>query len=552
MQIRTKRHLVPALAGLMAAAACQDLNVTNLNDSDRERSMATAADVETLIGSAFNVWLAGVHQEHVANLFMNYATEFSSTTNVGAFWTEAQEPRLPHGNLVSIPAGVGPWGPRNLWRAMLATTSIADDLLRVLDENPQLRDELGAGVPRATAFAKFVQGMAWGYKSIVFDQALAIPETEPFPRETMDGIPHIRPRAEVLTMALASLEAAKTIAQQNAITFPARSQAGGTLWFGGPQAMNSAQFIQLINTMQARLVVLNARTPAERAGLDWNWVLARTEAGLTSDFSVELDASRSSIMLEHAQNEAAGCISCYRWHNRLIGQADTSGAYQAWLGKTPAQRDTFDIHTPDRRITGPTSRTAGAYTRYLATIGAFSASRQSYFRSSYQWRRHANRLGKSPATLANTGFNEGAALIATADENRLYRAEALYYLNRRDEAAQLINVTRTRSHTLPNGNTYPGLPPVTAAGVPQSTGCVPRTDSGACGSLLVALRYERMIENAGLDAVRGWADSRAFGLLIDGSYYELPIPGNELNQFGMPLYTFGGNLASSATYAPVQ
>ena len=137
------------------------------------------------------------------------------------------------------------------------------------------------------------------------------------------------------------------------------------------------------------------------------------------------------------------------------------------------------------------------------------------------------------------------------DENNLLRAEALIYTGDLDGAAALINVTRTRPQTV-EGATYPGLPAVTSAGVPQSADCVPRTDSGECGDLMVALRYERLFEVAGLDMLRGFADSRGFGLLPDDSFTQLPVPGNAADMVGLQWYSFGGSGGqSSAVYAPV-
>jgi hypothetical protein len=56
-----------------------------------------------------------------------------------------------------------------------------------------------------------------------------------------------------------------------------------------------------------------------------------------------------------------------------------------------------------------------------------------------------------------------------------------------------VNLTRTATQRIGTA-TYPGLPAVTASGVPQGAGCVPRTVAGACGSLLDAIHYERRIE----------------------------------------------------------
>jgi hypothetical protein len=119
----------------------------------------------------------------------------------------------------------------------------------------------------------------------------------------------------------------------------------------------------------------------------------------------------------------------------------------------------------------------------------------------------------------------------------------------------LINITRTRAHRLPDGITYPGLPPVTAAGVPQSADCVPRTDAGACGDLVVALRYERMLELVGLDAMRQHTDARGFGMLLEGTPIQYPIVSSDLEAMRLKDlvgYTFGGvNAPGGAVYDPV-
>jgi hypothetical protein len=187
-------------------------------------------------------------------------------------------------------------------------------------------------------------------------------------------------------------------------------------------------------------------------------------------------------------------------------------------------------------------------------MGCCLSARPFYFRSNYQWRRHAHELGLTGNR--DHGNNQGVAHIATVDENRLYAAEANFHMGALQTAADLINVTRTRTRVFANGTTAPGLPAAVTQGAPHSApganDCVPRTDAGQCGDLHVALWWERMIENAGLDAIRGYLDSRAFGLTRQDSYIELPIPANELDQLQLPLYTFGGaGGQGSAVYAPV-
>ena len=68
---------------------------------------------------------------------------------------------------------------------------------------------------------------------------------------------------------------------------------------------------------------------------------------------------------------------------------------------------------------------------------------------------------------------------------------------------------------------------------------------------MAALRYERMIELAGMDALRGYADSRGFGILPDGALLSFPVPGNILDLYGLPIYTYGGTgREGSAQYRP--
>ena len=76
--------------------------------------------------------------------------------------------------------------------------------------------------------------------------------------------------------------------------------------------------------------------------------------------------------------------------------------------------------------------------------------------------------------------------------------------------------------------------------------CAPRLENGDCGSIRAALPYERMVELAGLDALRGYADSRGFGLLADGTLMHFPVPGIVLEQYGLTEYTCGGSEARGA------
>lgn len=541
---------------LLAAAGCQDLQVDNISAPDRNRATANPNDVEAFIGgllyptfhNAMNVSLA-------VNLFPYAASEFTSSldgTNSFLHYLDLVEPRIQHNNGAVIPQSNGPHGPRFYWAAIGTVASIAHEGLQILDDGMVIR-EAGVDVTdRARAFAKFMQGWAWGYTGLIFDQSHVVPESTRLPSDPAEldvlVASSLVPPDVAIAAAVGALEEAIAIAKRNpgVVHFP--SIVESPLWFGTPAPVSNVQFIQMANTLAARLLVLNSRSPAERAQVDWQKVLHFTADGVTEDFVMQLNSTRTSTLLDRVQNNSATGTSNGRWDYRAIGPADQSGAYQRWIGAPAANRDRFDIVTPDRRITGPTPLSDGSYTRYRADDNGFLADRGRYFFSAYQWSRHAirNRL-----TGTSRGNDVGVHPLITADENRLLRAEALLRTGDRAGAAQLINVTRTREQTI-DGTTYPGLPPVTAAGAPMVNGeCVPRSDSGTCGDLLTAIRYERMIELAGMDIIRGYADSRGFGILASGSLLSFPVPGNVLELYRMAEYTYGGEgQPNTAVYRP--
>lgn len=527
--------------GLASALAACDLDVTNLNTPDRERALAEPENLETLIGGTFSVFYLGLDRPSVVNLFPAVATEMVTTTPTFRGLQNNQEPRSPYSNALGIGSS-GPWGPRRFWGDLNEIAASTHDGLALLDTGIRIEVGNSDNTDRARAFAKFMQGVAWGYMAMLYDRAIILPETEEYASDpAQQAVERLTPREEALDTALASLEEAMAIARQGSFSFPT---AASLLYFGTPTPLSTDDFVQLASTIAARLIVLSARTPQERAALDWGRVRQYTEQGLQRDFEVVLQqGQRTSLLYARTQLNPVGCANCLRMDYRLIGLADVSGAYQDWFVAGLSDRRRFDIVTPDRRVTGTTPRSDGAYIQYHEDDNGFTAGGGLYLFSGYQWARHIN-----------SGFepNTGTQPMVTVDENNLLRAEALLRTGNLQGAADLINITRTRSHTLPDGETYPGLPPVTTQGVPVAENCVPRTDDGTCGDLMVALRYERMLELVTLDAIRGWADSRGFGTLPDGTWLQLPIPIEELNVLGEPSYTFGGVGAEwGAVYAPV-
>jgi len=554
------RRLALLGAVWIGASACQELQVDNLVDADRERATANPADVEAFIAGAFHppLW-NGLHNITQATYLWPAVSEFTATFQAGGsllWWADLQEPRIPLDNGPVLSVGNGPWGPRNFWTQVTRSASVASDGLQILnDRNMTVLSGTTNVTPRTRAFAKFIQGWSWGYLGLVFDEAHLFDETKTIPanREQLVevAVGSLKPYPQLIAAAVAALDEAIAIAQANpnVVTYPPFPESN--LWFGSQSAVTNAQFIRWANTLAARLLVLSARTPQERAAVDWPRVLQYTANGIQNpadDFARVLSSTggRSSALLLQMRN-AANQNNNMRWEYRVIGPADQSGAYQAWINGPVANRNRFNIVTPDRRITGATPTSNGTYAAYRANNNGFDESRGLYKFSAYQWRRHAAENGSTVANETATQNNIGVVRLISADENALLRAEALLRTGNPAGAAVEINKTRTRVHL------GQSLPPVTAAGVPEVGGvCVPRRDNGQCGTLLDAIRYERMIELAAMDQVRGFADARGWGMLVTGTPYHYPVPGNELELFGLPGYTYGGVGGNAvATYGPV-
>ena len=529
MLTRNTIKKVLLLGGVSLLAACQDLTVADENAADDERALTEPSAVEQVAKSALPIWYNRHHGS--SDIYFWYpliADEMTYSAALIRNVIPGTEPRLA---LKNDPLAEEVWIPRASWDAYQSGGANARDALKRVNDGLRIVT-LDEGATAATdntirthAWAKIMWGLNIGYMGLIHDQSALVTEHDQIPTGVDElvafEVAHLKPYGEVTAAAIKSIEEGLTLINANpAFSLPAS-------WVRA-QTYTSAQLAQFANTLIARFLVYNARTPEERAAVNWQKVLTHTAAGLTFDFGPTLE---SGILTSTYYDRMQGNSRARADHN-LIGPSDVSGSYQAWLALPLEQRNRILITTPDRRITGPTPTSNGSYfrARTVTDNNGFDVTRGTYHFSNYQWYRRAGSA------------TTGQMVIASADENRLLRAEAMFRTGNLAEAANLINVTRTRARVIGTTN-YPGLPAVTAAGVPASTAadpCVPRTRTGDCGTLLDALKYERQIELAGMDAWRAWHDFRGFGQLTPGTLVHMPIPGRYLVTLGIPLYTFGG------------
>ena len=495
---------------MIAVTGCTDLDVANPNEPDRERALSNGGDIEALVSSQFRVWWE-IQQGRTAPALDGLAEVESGTQANYGFLDSGQMPPIPIVNEVAYTWGYWMQDPFLFQNRSLA--SIRDGLIAV--ESPTV--QLAQG-PRFQALARFLQGVMHGNIALLYDQGFIIDETV-----ADEDLLELSPYGDVMQAARGYLTDARNIASQNSFTLP-----DGWL---GPGSKSSELLVRLAHSYEARFMAQVARTPQERAQVDWSQVLSHVENGITEDFGVELDGPggvwNATLKQRSSLNSSVSLA--------LIGPADQSGAYRQWENTEPAQRQPFLVDTDDRRITNGTPTGPGKYAVWRAFLTGVP-ERGSWFLSNY-----ARRWWKD---IGDTGF--GFAPEVTVREMDFLRAEAHIRLGNPGAALPYINSRRVAVGE---------LPPATVDGVTGDR-CVPRAvgllakasnrPAGSCGDLLQTLIYEKRIEMAFMTQGNAYYDARGFGVLRTGRAIHSPIPAEDLQLLRIPVYTFGGGQPGSA------
>lgn len=523
---------------LLVAAGCQDLEVTYQNNPSTEEALSTPVAVENVIAAAFqDIWWPRLHgYGDLYNYYPDASGSFART------WSRrgvipGQEPRV---ELDNGPEASSVWLPRVTWDGFASGLANTNDGLRVIlnqDMVIEVPDSDGGDLvdrtDRAVTWARLWQGINMGYMALTHDQMAPADETTRIGSPADWEGPNLTPYDVVMPRAIGYIERAIELAEN------------GDEWttpntFVNGQSYSNSEVVQFAHTMIARLLVLNARTPEERAAVDWEKVQFHAERGLTFDFGPELQSGTITSfgwVQRLILNINNGQI--FRVGPRVVGMADVSGAYQEWLATDLDQREGFLIESPDPRAVGAEleGEEQAPGSRWTRGPSIVNPDRGSYLESFYLNWNIENQYGAD--------WTSGLVPVAREVENRLYLAEAHLRQNNPQMAAELINVSRTADQMV-DGEVYEQqLEPVTASGVPQAQDCVPRARFGAaplgeCGTLLDALLYERQMEVVDTDPMYAWLDNRGFGFLPAGQLVHMPVPGRYLVSMELPIYSFGG------------
>jgi len=565
------RKLIPfaALVSVMAAGACSDnsLAIQNPNSGDTKRVLGSPADAENLLGSYFKRWVVGMYGstgdfQGMANIF--------SLENMSSLANNCQNSHYPFGTSVNYnqPSGNVCTGENQRLYAILGEVNrVATSFLTAQAAGLTLGST--ARDSRDAAFAEFLNGVAIGSVALWYDSL------------------------GVVSVGMSTQDAGKLIGYkaagdsalvhlQNAIDLANKSNSSSdgfplpSTWIPSPLSYTQAEFIKLVRTYRARIRANLARTPAERAAVDWASVIADAQAGITADEDVTSSTTAGPSM--------SGWRSQYdsfsTWHQMpafIIGWADTSGNYAAWIAQALGARGSggqnFFMATPDKRFPQGDTRAAQQadfkiQSCEVAQVGpAYSCARYFVNRpagndqfvgpgwgfSQYDFARFHGWAQKGDAGSARNGTTP----IFVKPELDMLQAEGLYRTGQYGAAVALVNITRVKN----------GLAPLTASDATSpvpgtSVTCIPKVPIGpnfstvGCGKLLDALKYEKYIETAYTNFSGWFLDERGWGDLPANSPTFWATPFQDLQARGYPLsaiYGTGpgpGNAPNSVAVGP--
>jgi hypothetical protein len=492
-----------------------DLEVTNPNDPDAERALSTPGDVESLIAGGVQAWYGCLYYEGPTMWMSNASGEHVAPWGNAAMEMYARIPRIPTANQAGA-ADVGTL--EQCWyRSYRAISAVADGLKQIESG----RIDLGAeGNLRAKAYGRFVQGLAHGTVALLYDSAFVYDESMD-PNEGLALLGY----DQVMEAAYGYLGEAASLAGGAGFTVP-------STWMS--QDVPAATLAQLAHSWRARFRANVARTPAERAAVDWEAVVQDVNAGITEDWD-----SYDNCNLGTFCNDAMIYRMYYYWqmqNNWYMGMADQSGNYQAWINTPTIDKQPFIIQTPDTRWpqgADETTQLANPGARFIVNSGSSRIwSRPD--RGTWRWSYYGQR--NEPFFTIIHELGEGDWPFVTMREMKALVAERDYRAGNLGAVATFVNETRTLY----------GLNATDAGGT--NTSCVPKmppthpTNPDGCGDLWEMFKWEKRLETQFMGPLQsGWYfDGRGWGDLLEGTILQLPVPYGEMQLLERPPYNYGG------------
>lgn len=523
---------VIALAVGSMTACADNLQVKNLNNPDLSRVYAVPGGVEGVISTLYRSYHNNTQGSAEGLNSQSKVMALESYGQVANFGMalRAGIPRVfinnQRGNQVATGNNAN-WS--SLSRLMRTSATVAQAVDAYLARSATLGNK--ARDQRARAFAFFVNGVAMGSLALGYDSvAIATPQTP------SSAIPEFVTPAEAAAEALKVLDSAQAIIEATDVSGNAEATIPAD-WMGGT-ALPTADFVRLIRSYKAKIRAGVARTPAERAAVNWAQVVADAAAGIQADHRIALNPTTGW----ESDLDAGTFQTSSSWHQISLmynGMADTSGKYQEWIALPLANRVGMDllVLTPDTRWPSGATRAAQVANSGLPlAAGRYIANRdpgQDQPDNSNPWGTSQYDHRRWFAIANNNGV--GTYTFMARQEIAMLQAEGLIRTTGAAAAMTLVNASRTANGLL--AFTDP------AGTAPGGSACVPRLPNNSCGTLLEAMKYEKRMETQLTGYMQWFVDSRGWGDLVQGTSLHWPVPFQEQDTRNKPFY----NMPSTGT-----
>jgi starch-binding outer membrane protein, SusD/RagB family len=531
MKTYTFKLLAALVTGMILLTSCQDLEVTNPNNPDTERALASASDVESLVGSQYQQWWNTQKNYPAMTLSVMANSSTASWGNFGMFDLGAF-PREPFVNDPSY-SDIGMSTVK--WSNAYTAISSVNDGLNALEAGITFDSQNEMRRQRMETFSRFIQGISYGILANHYDQAFIIDETTDLEGVALGNVElEMEGYEAVLDVAVGFLDEAISLANSYSFTLP-------NGWING-NPLTSDELALLAEAYKVRFITANARSVEERDAIDWGAIATMTDNVMDAPF---FDNSHDAFTVHadgqfwwsrpHSLQQDPGWV---RTDMMMIGRTDESGQFEDYANGPVLDRRQFVATTSDQRIagqedvfnedgdlTGEAQRTAPgtdfAYAGPAPHPAARGVWRFSMYHHYRNWEMYLN------------GF-VGPMQHMRVTEMKMLRAEALLRQNPGvvlPEVADLINETRVDRG---------GLDAITVL--------------DSWDDAFNAMRYEFEIEThataAGLDYyhTRSWGNlmGENYGKLLPGTPIHFPVPAGELMLLELPVYTFGGDEGGAA------
>ena len=512
-----KYLLVLMISVALALSSCADLSVDNVNDPTTEAVEADEANqVKLLAGGFYDATTAMVTSwgVHIHNL----ADQSTGTNAFNRYWDFSEEPRLRLDNTTAYSASTAISTYFGGFNSAIATANL-------FISNENLSDEI-----RAQAY--FLRGISRGYLGMIYDQSYFLDEN--FDATTDEA--EFQPYTALIDGALSDLDQAISLASGspnfvlNSMPNPADS------W-------NQGEFLDVANSLAARIAAGEARTLSEASSLDWDRILTYANAGLGGP------NSQSSLNTFSASNiGSSGEYANYftDWLNFVVtGNFETGAGYNPTDVKIAHVLDTsYPTEYPAanasaNEVSFPAAETDDPridYFKYTTNPGFLNPTRNANLFTNYFSARMFANNDWWPA--------ENNIIFMTASEVAYLRAEALVMGGGNGgttAAAQVLNDSPAGTGLTDLDGFQ--LPAVRIGYIAQNSLSGGHTMDGteSVAEFQFALLREYSVE---LDMLGGvgiqWFLMRRHDMLQEGTATMFPVPGSELELLGLENYTFGG------------